>query len=55
MDKNEALEVLIEICSEWNKWGEYKLNPIDSMDEVADLFIYLNNQMRSGDVPSDWT
>jgi len=55
MDPNVALERLLSICEQWEEWGELEQNPIAALDEVAELFLGLNEWISSGGfLPNLW-
>ena len=57
MDPNQILTKLIFLCEQWQEWGELEMNPVETLDDVTDLVLALDNWMtdRRGFLPDLWS
>lgn len=57
MDPNVTLVKLLELCDRWRDWGELDMNPVETLDDVTELVLALDNWMteRSGFLPDLWS
>ena len=57
MDPNKTLTTLIALCERWQEWGELEMNPVETLDDVTDLVLALDNWMtdRRGFLPDLWS
>jgi hypothetical protein len=57
MDPNKTLTTLIALCERWQEWGELEMSPVETLDDVTDLVLALDNWMtdRRGFLPDLWS
>lgn len=57
MDPNKTLTNLIALCERWQEWGELEMNPVETLDDMTDLVLALDNWMtdRRGFLPDLWS
>jgi hypothetical protein len=57
MDPNQTLTKLMFLCEQWQEWGELEMNPVETLDDVAELVLALDNWMtdRRGFLPDLWS
>ncbi len=57
MDPNKTLEALIKLCEAWQEWGPLEFDSVETLDEVTDLVLALDNWMteQSGFLPDLWS
>jgi hypothetical protein len=57
MDPNKTLTNLIALCERWQEWGELEMNPVETLDDMTDLVLALDNWMteQSGFLPDLWS
>ena len=57
MDPNQTLTKLMFLCEQWQEWGELEMNPVETLDDVTELVLALDNWMtqRRGFLPDIWS
>ena len=57
MDPNQTLTKLIFLCEQWQEWGELEMSAVETLDDVTELVLALDNWMtqRRGFLPDLWS